>query len=307
MGATAIVTLSALTLVGCSSDAAEDPTGSGGGATTSGTGNAAQGSGGNTSGQGGQTSTGQGGSGGAPEPANKSAGCGETQTAGFHCFDIMFEGSARNWCINIPESYDPDHAYELVIGLHGCGGNNNAVHSHRAPMEADGENEFIFVYPQAKSSCWDYISTPSPGNDMSFMAHMVSEAQASTCLDLDRTFVHGMSSGGSMAPRVVQAGLAIAFASASAGGTTFQPTAAWYYAGTTDGYYSTITSGINAQIAANGCDVNDTTPIPNTPCVRYGGCGDAPIVHCEDDRGHVWPSEDWAQGGILDLFRAVPR
>lgn len=241
---------------------------------------------------------------GPPGPVSRSAGCGVSQTPGFTCFDVDFEGATRNWCLNIPESYDSSHPYELVIGLHGCGGNNRNVHNHRAPMEADGEAEFLFVYPQARGDCWDYESSVRTGNDASFIAHMVESAQGMTCLDTERTFVHGMSSGGGMAGSVVSAGIAVAFGCAASNGRTHRA-AAWYYAGRADGYYDLIHSAYLGQVSTNGCSM-ETDPIPDTPCVSHRGCPTSPVVYCEDERGHVWPSEPWAQGGILDVFRAVP-
>ncbi|MCA9607449.1 MAG: hypothetical protein KC619_17705 [Myxococcales bacterium] len=171
-------------------------------------------------------------------------------------------------------------------------------------MEENGVAEFLFIYPQAAASCWDYSTTVSMGNDASFIQYAVQQAQTMACLDTERTFVHGMSSGGSMAPRVVTAGIAVAFACAAGAGSVFAPTHAWYYAGRTDPDYATIQSGIQSQISVNGCSMS-TTPIADTPCVQYDGCR-APLTVCEDDRGHVWPREAWAQGGILDVFRAVP-
>lgn len=237
-------------------------------------------------------------------PVARSAGCGTEQEARFECFEEMFEGRMRSWCLNVAEGYEPNHVYELVIGLHGCGGNNQAVHNHRAPMEAEGATEFLFVYPQAADSCWDYQSAIREGNDASFIQHMVGQAQSMTCLNTERTFVHGMSSGGSMAPRVVNAGIAIAFGCASGAGNVPSPTPAWYFAGRSDGSYGVISGSARQQVALNRCSM-ETTPIEGTPCVRYEGCS-APMVYCEDDRGHVWPREEWAQGGILEVFRATP-
>lgn len=231
------------------------------------------------------------------EPPMGSAGCGSALEPGFSCFDVEFEGATRQWCLNVPESYDPEHVYELVIGLHGCGGNNAAVHGHRAPMEADGEQEFLFVYPQAAGSCWEL-------SDVAFVDHMISSAQDTACLEPGRTFVHGMSSGGGMAGTVADAGLAIGFASVAGGGGADTPTPAYFYSGTTDGYYLTLVAAFEYQLSINGCSKTNI-PIDGTPCVRYEDC-QAPVTYCEDDRGHVWPMEDWAQGGILDVFRAVP-
>ncbi len=305
-----IVGAAALALAGCDDGARGDDAGPDGGRADADAGPATSDDAGPAPDDGGPAP----GDGGAPgddagppaPPGARSAGCGMARDPGFTCFDVVFEGAMRNWCINIPDSYDPNHAYELVIGLHGCGGNNRAVHGHRAPMEADGVNEFLFVYPQAAASCWDYGATIQPGSDVSFIQHMVSEAQAMTCLDTERTFVHGMSSGGSMAPNVVTAGIAIGFACAAGNGTTARPTPAWYYGGRTDGYYDLIHSAMESQARTNGCP-GTTSPIADSPCVRYDGCTMASLVYCEDDRGHVWPREEWAQGGILDVFRAAPR
>ncbi len=233
-----------------------------------------------------------------------SAGCGKAAKAGFTCFDLTFEGNKRSWCVAIPTSYDKQHPYQLVLGLHGCGGNRKNVHKHRKPMEADGESDFLFAYPQAKGSCWDYKQTPTTGNDISFIKHVIATMRAKYCIDLDRTFVHGMSSGGTMSSVVATAKLVQAFASASAGGVAHK-TPAWYYGGKTDSYYQIIISAKEAQRKANGC-AKTSKPISGAPCVRYDGCKQA-VTYCEDNRGHVWPKESWAQGGILDFFRAVPR
>lgn len=229
-------------------------------------------------------------------PVKGSAGCGKTSKAGFTCYTVTFEGAKRNWCMMIPTSYDKQRPYNLVLGLHGCGGNNKSVHKHRAPMEKNGEKDFLFAYPQAKSSCWS-------DKDIPFVKHVISLAQSKHCLDSKRTFVHGMSSGGGMSTKVARAGLVKAFASVSGGGgATAMP--AWYYAGTTDSYYKTISSGVQYQHRVNGCK-KTSKPIPGTPCVKYDGCKHA-MTYCEDKRGHVWPKENWCQGGILDFFRAVP-
>ena len=106
-----------------------------------------------------------------------------------------------------------------------------------------------------------------------------------------------------MASSVAASGLVKAFASVSAGGSGAK-IPAWYYAGTTDSYYSTIMSGVNSRISGNGCSMT-TTAIPNFPCVKYQGCEQA-VTFCEDGRGHVWPAEAWAQEGMIDFFRAVP-
>jgi len=228
--------------------------------------------------------------------SSPSTGCGVARESGFTCFDVQFESKTRRWCMNVPQSYDSKRPYGLIIGLHGCGGNATNVHNHRANMQAYGQSDFLFTYPQAEASCWSF-------SDIAFVEHVVSTITTDYCLNNGRVFVHGMSSGGSMASWVAGAAVVKAFASVSAGGTA-RALPAWYYGGTSDSYYSLIVQSKDRQVANNGCD-GTSTPIPNTPCVSYNSCTHA-VTYCEDDRGHVWPQEVWAQEGMIDFFRAVP-
>jgi len=239
--------------------------------------------------------------GGTPVDASPTTGCGVPATPGFTCYDVQFEGRTRNWCMNVPASYNPSRPYSIAIGLHGCGGQATNVHRHRAPMEAYGDADFLFAYPQSMDTagaCW-------VAEDLPFIKYVIATISSTYCVNKDRVFVHGMSSGGSMSSNVVAASGAVkAFASTSAGGYPQRPLPAWYYGGTTDSVYSIITSSRDVQRLANGCSTA-TTPIPNTPCVKYQGCKQA-LTYCEDSRGHVWPTEDWAEAGVIDFFRAVP-
>ncbi|MFT5357848.1 MAG: hypothetical protein ACI9KE_005085 [Polyangiales bacterium] len=231
--------------------------------------------------------------------ASPTSGCGAPAESGFGCTEVEFEGATRTWCMNIPEGYDPTRTYHLMLGLHGCGGNASNVHRHRANMEAHGAGDFLFAYPQATASCWDY----GRGNDTRFIQHVIDAIEQTYCVRTGDVFVHGMSSGGSMSSVLAGGGMVRAFASVSAGGGG-GPVPAWYYGGRTDSYYSTIVSGKDTRVRGNGCSTT-STPIEGTPCVRYDDCEHA-VVYCEDDRGHVWPAEEWAQEGMIEFFRAVP-
>ena len=120
-----------------------------------------------------------------------SGGCGASVAAGFNCFDVSFGGNTRNWCMNIPEGYDSNRAYSIMLGLHGCGGRNTNVHSHRANMEAYGKDDFLFAYPQAvntETACWS-------GADIAFVEYVIDTVTSDYCVNEGRVFVHGMSSG----------------------------------------------------------------------------------------------------------------
>jgi polyhydroxybutyrate depolymerase len=232
-----------------------------------------------------------------PIGVEPSVGCGADYTLGFTCFDVPFGPNTRKWCMNVPESYDKTRAYGIIIGLHGCGGQATNVHSHRANMEAYGAQDFLFAYPQAVNSCW-------VSGDIPFVEHVVETITEDYCVNEGRVFVHGMSSGGSMSSWVAASGLVLAFASVSAGGSAYMQLPAWYYAGRSDSYYSIIESTATSQRNYNGCSMT-STPIPDSPCVEYQGC-EQPVTYCEDDQGHVWPADEWAQEGMIDFFRAVP-
>jgi hypothetical protein len=272
----------------------DDTTGSG---ASSGSG----GAGGSTS-TGGSTSSGgsTGDGGGGSAPIQGSDGCGMAQEAGFPCFDVTFGGAERQYCVDVRDGYDPSVPQAIVLGLHGCGGSPQGAHNNTDPQVVAGAGRYLFVYPKALESCWDTVGSV----DVPFIEHVLDEVASSYCVQPDRVFADGMSSGGMMTSRLLCDGIALGGAAISLNHSCSLPRTVWLYGGTNDEYYdSYILPGRDGWIAVNGC-ASTTQPLPSGPCVEYDGCTHR-TIWCSDTQGHVWPSDPYT-AQIIDLFDSVP-
>jgi hypothetical protein len=144
--------------IGCGDDASNADGAAGPGGSSSQGAASNEGGGANAGGATGEAgATNEGGAGGGG-PAMGSAGCGTAQEAGFPCFTTNFEGVDREYCVDIREGYDPAAPQAIVLGLHGCGGSPNGAHGATATQVEAGAGRYLFVYPKAAASCWDYTA-----------------------------------------------------------------------------------------------------------------------------------------------------
>lgn len=254
---------------------------------------------GGASGEAGAANEGGAGEGGGG-PVMGSAGCGTAHEAGFPCFTTNFEGADREYCVDIREGYDPAAPQAIVLGLHGCGGSPNGAHGATATQVQAGAGRYLFVYPKAAASCWDY----NGASDVAFMQHVIAEIEAQFCVEPGRVFADGMSSGAMMTSRLLCDGVAIGGAAIALNYACSTPSPIWLYGGTADEYYTDyILPGRDGWIATNGCSAT-TTPLPEGPCVEYDGCSQR-TIWCNDSQGHVWPGDPYT-AQIIDLFDSVP-
>ncbi len=286
--------------IGCGDDASNADGAAGPGGSSSQGAASNEGGGANAGGATGEAgATNEGGAGGGG-PAMGSAGCGTAQEAGFPCFTTNFEGVDREYCVDIREGYDPAAPQAIVLGLHGCGGSPNGAHGATATQVEAGAGRYLFVYPKAAASCWDY-NGPS---DVAFMQHVIAQVEAQFCVEPGRVFADGMSSGAMMTSRLLCDGVAIGGAAIALNYACSTPSPIWLYGGTADQYYTDyILPGRDGWIATNGCSAT-TTPLSEGPCVEYDGCSQR-TIWCNDTQGHVWPGDPYT-AQIIDLFDSVP-
>lgn len=232
-------------------------------------------------------------------PVSGTGGCGMAHAAGFTCFDESFGGSARRYCVSIPEAYDPSVPRRIVLGLHGCGGSPEGAHRNTAPQVNAGSSDLLFVYPAALGSCWEYNASI----DVEYVRHVLEVVAAQFCVDPSRAFADGMSSGGMMSSRLLCDGVVDSAAAISLNYACPTPHPVWLYGGTADEYFASyIEPGRLGWMATNGCS-ETSVPLPSGPCVEYQGCTER-TIWCSDARGHVWPTDPWTTQ-IVDLFRSV--
>lgn len=300
-----------------------DQGGSSQGGSTSGSG----GSGGDSTQGGGATvgGAGAGGGGGAGGGAGggdtgKSEGCGKAPGIPSNMYNngknipITAANMQRRYVLSVPENYDQNKPYKLVIAWHQRDGNDNQMYAndyyHLKPLSAGST---IFVAPNGQkngapcsgtgngdSNCgWPNTNS----SDIALADAVVAEMKANFCIDTNRIFATGWSFGGSMSYATAcerplggmkdgKAGytraIAVYSGSRLSGNCTPTLPVAYYGAhGTKDSVlcYDSMSSGCQVgnglQLAqdfakANGCNWMTPTKVTsgNHVCTTLTGCKD---------------------------------
>jgi poly(3-hydroxybutyrate) depolymerase len=332
-------------------------TAEGSGGRTTGTGGSAVGSGGRTTrpGSGGRTSatggratggstTGAGGSatGGASGGAGgtgtggttggttgtdpvKSDGCGKTTTAKTgNGQTISINGSNRTYNLKLPDNYDMNKAYKLMVAYHCMNGTANGVTSENFyGLWSLSQNSTVFVAPQGINNAW----SNSGGSDVEFSRQLIARLESQICIDKSRVFCEGFSMGGSMsyamasaAPELIRA-IAVHSGGAMSGSTPGHSGMVAYFMthGTKDSVCTYPNYGVPQLqdfAKVNKCTKPDPTlsasafeaALPNptssaSACVEFEGCTDGyPVRSCLFVGDHQWnpggastwvPGETW--------------
>jgi polyhydroxybutyrate depolymerase len=106
----------------------------------------------------------------------------------------MVDGEARTATVFVPPNYDAFAAYPLVFVFHGDGGDGANIRTS-LDLEPDAAGKAIFAYPDGDQQTWNSAVTGA-NSDMDFVMALRDSLRASYCVDLERTFLTGMSRGG---------------------------------------------------------------------------------------------------------------
>jgi len=253
-------------------------------------------------------------SGSTGEPGTGSPGCGLAPPGGDH-FTIDVDGTTREYYLDVPEGYDPEHPHMLVFAWHWLDGSAldvvNGSWASFGPyygLEEQADGAAIFVAPEGIDNGW---SNPD-GRDIDFALAMVSQLENELCIDEARIVSTGFSFGGMMS-NAVGCSLADTFrAIAPMSGSLWSgceagggPIAVWSAHGTNDGVVN-INAGRQARdefLGRNGC-TNESTPTGEGPCVSYEGCSEGhPVVWCEWNGDHIPP--DFSPVGLWGFFASL--
>jgi polyhydroxybutyrate depolymerase len=233
------------------------------------------------------------------------------------------EGTAREYVLAVPKTYDQEKAYPLVLVFHGDGGTGPGMRQFHTFDAASGD-EAIVAYPTGINAGWD-MDTPSATNrDMKFVDALVAKLSADYRIDAARLFGDGYSAGAFLINKIAcrRTGFFRGIVS-HAGGAPNEPSdpAATQWPGSGFTKCAGQTGGVAAMIvhgkddgavtfdsgdfsavywaALNGCSDNRSTTTPE-PCLKYDGCPtDKPVLWCLiPGLGHsVWQNgakEGWA-------------
>lgn len=247
----------------------------------------------------------------APVDGGASPGCGTPGAATGQLTNqtITAAGQTRTYALSVPANYTGREPLALVLAWHGANIDGNLART-LFNLESKSNGAAIFVYPDGLAGgAWDV----SPGSaDFQLFESLVSHLSSRYCIDPDRIFSTGHSTGAVMTNSLgcFYGDVLRAIAPASgtppgAGGRTTctGKVAALIAHGDTDPIvpFAQGQATRDFWIKQNGCTTQTATWAPEPACVAYQGCQpDLPVVWCVHNGGHAWPSLSYgcdADGG----------
>lgn len=128
---------------------------------------------------------------GNPEGPNPSPGCGKSGRPGNNG---RVHVAGESWLV-FPESYDGNTPLPVLWGFHGCGSGNRGDSSRTEYTDATRNtafaSEYVVAIPLSSDAggCWSY------NNDVGRVKALYDRLVADYCVDIDRMFATGHSSG----------------------------------------------------------------------------------------------------------------
>lgn len=101
--------------------------------------------------------------------------------------ELKIDGEPADYALYVPETYDPDTAYPLIVCLHGAGFTGD---SYLERWQARLEEKTILACPTMMGGAWW-----TPGGEMLVTA-MIDDVRSKYHIDPDRVYLTGMSNGG---------------------------------------------------------------------------------------------------------------
>jgi poly(3-hydroxybutyrate) depolymerase len=225
---------------------------------------------------------------------------------------LTLDAEERTYILDLPPSYEPATPYPIVFGFHGASTSGSTFRSsfYGNLLSAMGDDAIV-VHPDALGDPTSWETE----RDVPFFDALVETLSSELCIDADRIFATGHSSGGffsnalgcergdvlrAIAP--VSGGGPFVFGGASCTGEV----AAWLAHGENDETVE-FSSGEDSRdhwLEANGCSETSAAVTP-PECVEYEACNDGlPVRWCVYQEGHDWP--EFAPQAMWDFFQGLP-
>jgi polyhydroxybutyrate depolymerase len=253
--------------------------------------------------------------------------------------DAGTEGNGeRGFHIVVPDDYDPDQPYKLVIGYPGTNWIGEQIRPYLGLEDGQADDE-IFVYPDVQwhdFDGWGNLggwllgpnAAPADGMaDLVFTEALLDHLQDSYCVDTDRVFVTGHSWGGDMAQvvgcflgDVVTASAPVAanrpywFEEGAGWSECTGDAAMWTFFGVSDDHFTSRSypgefgdECNDFWLQERGCTDTQGTELgidtSGGTCWEYAGC-DAPVRYClyGPASGHQVPN--YFSSEVMEWFRS---
>jgi polyhydroxybutyrate depolymerase len=229
--------------------------------------------------------------------------------AGENVFTITVDGREREYMLYVPESLDADSPAPLVFNLHGRGSNRaeQALYGGFLPLaDRDG---WLVAHPQGitpegqSAQQWNFAQVfDATYSDEAFILAVIEDVAAKVCVDRDRIYSSGMSSGGFMSSALACLHGDVFAAVAPVAGTFFDdrcdsddPVPYLTFHGEQDDVVPFEGFGIATAAASwaerNGCDPDPTEVVIGNTTARTWTCpaGGETAIYVASDGGHTWP------------------
>jgi pimeloyl-ACP methyl ester carboxylesterase len=208
-------------------------------------------------------------------------------------YNVLTSGGVeRRYLLRLPENYDPNQPYRLILGFHGATNNAGDVAGNPAYFGlydlAGGST--VFVAPEAVDGLW------SADADVVFVDDILEQVEADLCIDTQRVIIQGFSQGAAMVRTLACARPSVFRAAVghSAGGLPVPASCdpIPYF-----GSLGLQESGGGGQMGQTdffatpaGCTIETlpTAPSGGHMCSDYQGCSDGyPVRWCSFDGPHT--------------------
>ena len=247
-----------------------------------------------------------------PQP-RPSAGCGAASPAA-GARQITVGTDTGDFIVSIPSAYDPDQPYPLGFGFHGYGRTHaNCQDGDCAGFQSAMGETAVLVYMKSLDEGWE--QPPVRDRNAAFFEAVLDLALAEYCIDEDRVFVAGTSSGATFSNVLAcRFGDRLFAAAPVAGGIPEREgcvgqVAALVIHGVDDPHVPFVLGEMarDHYLARNGCSSEAVPALPGLharvvadreshECADYQGCDDGgPVRWCEHSEGgydgstHGWP------------------
>ena len=249
--------------------------------------------------------------------ASPSAGCGKGGRPGGGRVSVPGD---HNY--TFPLDYDGMRPFPLLIGFHAAGNPIDQIENLTKGSEL--EKSYVRAFPKSKGSAWDYAA------DIGKVIAMYDDLLANHCVDTNRIFATGHSSGAQLIVQILTPARkadadrlrfkAVAPVAASRYGGVSRAIPILYIHGAHDSVRNNDGSDVVKEfVTANGCMATSTPYMPvaacssggknvEDGCVQYQGCK-VPTVWCSHDdpqysaTNHGWPC--FASRAMATFFEAV--
>lgn len=252
---------------------------------------------------------------GSTSPVNASPGCGKSGRPASGRVSVPGSHNYR-----FPPSYDGSQPFPLLIGFHAA--SNPIEQIENLTNGSELEYAYVRAFPKSKGSAWNYDT------DIAKVLAMYDDLVANYCIDMDRVFATGHSSGAQLIVQILTPGRkahadhlnfrAVAPVAASRYGSVSGPIPVMYIQAQHDTVRNSSGSDVVQEfVKANGCAMT-SKPHPfgptctssgkpvNNGCVMYDGCV-ADTVWCSHNDPqyantfHGWPC--FATGAMAEFFK----